>query len=335
VSHFLPRRPSRRAFTLVELLVVIAIIGILVALLLPAVQAAREAARRMQCGNNLKQLSLGMHNYHDTYKVFPPQDIQATVPPCSAGNNNFKWGWGSSILPFIEQGPLYDQLRPNGCNMPPATTLFPPLTGQPLLQSRIATFICPSNAGAPPLNPYHGNYATSNYVNCQNVLYPSPAAPPANIRDIVDGTTNTFLLSERYLLPGPNQPRGAIGGAIYGRSSSTDGSQGFHASWPINTKITTLTATGFGADTNCRRFAPNSFHPGGVLFSFCDGSVKFVSESIARNPACVPIGACSNGGDNPPASNLAYINTGIRCPGPGFVYQNLYNRADGEVIGEF
>src|SRR5258705_7417636 len=100
------RRISRcRAFTLVELLVVIAIIGVLVALLLPAVQAARESARRMQCSNKLKQLGLAMHNYHDTSQVFPPQGLPAH-------GSTSTWGWGPLIFPYIELKPLYDTIQP-------------------------------------------------------------------------------------------------------------------------------------------------------------------------------------------------------------------------------
>ncbi len=333
VNQIATRRIAARGFTLVELLVVIAIRGVLVGLLLPAVQAAREAARRMQCSNNLKQLGLAMHNYHDVYKVLPPQDLTGAATMCRLANTNFnfKWGWGTAVLPFIEQTALFNQLAPDGCSMPPATTLY---NGVPLLQQSISAFRCPSDAG-PALNPYHTNYATSNYVNCQNVLYPFPSARPARIGDITDGTSNTFLLTERTLSPGPNNLKGAVGGVIFGRSASSDVSQGFHASWPINTRSTTLTATAFGADTNCRRFAPNSNHTGGVHFVFCDGSVRFVDENIARNPACVPAGGCSNGGDNPPTSNAAWGAVPGRCPGPGFVYQNLYNRADGEVVSDF
>src|SRR5688572_27645245 len=99
-----------RGFTLVELLVVIAIIGILVALLLPAVQAAREAARRMQCGNNLKQIGISIHNYHDTYKSFPSGWICPSVATGAMAVDQESWGWSSLILPFMEQQALHDQL---------------------------------------------------------------------------------------------------------------------------------------------------------------------------------------------------------------------------------
>src|SRR5688500_11330903 len=123
----------RRAFTLVELLVVIAIIGILVALLLPAVQAARESARRMQCSNNLKQLGLAFHNYHDNYKQFPMAwFITGTTPWNSKA-------WGVSLLPFIEQQPLHDQYDSkrlaNFGNNPT------------VIRTPIAVFICPSVPG--------------------------------------------------------------------------------------------------------------------------------------------------------------------------------------------
>ena len=106
VSSRIQSRRVRTAFTLVELLVVIAIIGILVALLLPAIQAAREAARRTQCVNNLKQIGLGLQNYHDTYKTFPP-GILYWQP---GGGANQMWGWSALILPQVEQTQLHDQM---------------------------------------------------------------------------------------------------------------------------------------------------------------------------------------------------------------------------------
>ncbi len=333
-ASFSPRQHSRCAFTLVELLVVIAIIGVLVALLLPAVQAAREAARRMSCSNNLKQLGLAMHNFHDIFGEFPPQDFRhATTPAtCPASPNNFRWGWGAMILPHVEQTALHTQLRVTECNMPPATTLF---SGVALLQQLLKTFRCPSDPGA-LTNPYfrpNASYASSNYVNCQNVFYPRSATPPAKFASILDGTSNTFMLSERVLIPGPNR-RATPGAIVFGVPNSSDASVAFHAAWPINTPVPTMTATGFGADFACKRHNVNSLHPGGAQFALADGSVRFVSQTIATNPALQnPGGPCNNGGDNPPASG----NWGgqPKGPGPGFTYQNLYNRADSEVIGAF
>ena len=107
-------RCKRTGFTLVELLVVIAIIGILVALLLPAVQAAREAARRMSCGNNLKQYGVAIHNYHDTYKCLPPSGDWTAMPGDSQTLwNNPSLSWQARILPFAEQQAMYDQIKMN------------------------------------------------------------------------------------------------------------------------------------------------------------------------------------------------------------------------------
>src|SRR5215212_2676924 len=106
---FMDQHDTRRGFTLVELLVVIAIIGVLVALLLPAVQAAREAARRMQCGNNVKQLALGLQNYHDTF-LYLPYGARDRHPAGAAQNNSFGSSWLCATLPFCEQRPLFDKI---------------------------------------------------------------------------------------------------------------------------------------------------------------------------------------------------------------------------------
>ncbi|TVS20919.1 MAG: DUF1559 domain-containing protein [Planctomycetaceae bacterium] len=128
------RISHRRGFTLVELLVVIAIIGVLVALLLPAVQAAREAARRSQCANNIKQIGLALQNYHDTYKTFPPGVIWG--PGQAPYTLPYHHTWNVMILPFIEQQPLYDSVDK-----------LLPIWGQPVVGTPVAALRCPSDTG--------------------------------------------------------------------------------------------------------------------------------------------------------------------------------------------
>ncbi len=200
---------SQKAFTLVELLVVIAIIGILVALLLPAIQAAREAARRSQCVNNLKQLALGMQNYVDVYRTFPRASLR---------QNNGLW-WGSSdlylpsvhvaMLPFIEQANLYEQFSysqwlwgydANHDHPPPPTNQNGSVTS-----TRVGTFICPTgpayaNDRSRASNHYAWNMGSTIYWS--NVLMNGPIrrAWETTPADIFDGLSNTILLSE--ILPG-------------------------------------------------------------------------------------------------------------------------------------
>jgi prepilin-type N-terminal cleavage/methylation domain-containing protein/prepilin-type processing-associated H-X9-DG protein len=190
------RSKQRQGFTLVELLVVIAIIGILVALLLPAVQAAREAARRMQCSNNLKQLTLACHNYHDTYKTFPPAYLPkrlgntptgAIIAPTNTNGDFPVWSWGAVVMPFIEGGSQHDSLgignvflgRTNGGGgQNPNNALSQNLL---ILQTTQAGYRCPSDV-APDvnnqtfrrLNNGAGNMQTavSNYVGANSSWRP-------------------------------------------------------------------------------------------------------------------------------------------------------------------
>jgi prepilin-type N-terminal cleavage/methylation domain-containing protein len=213
---------SRRGFTLIELLVVIAIIAILIALLLPAVQQAREAARRTQCKNNLKQIGLGLHNYHDTYLLFP-----------AGGFGPRKGSWLISILPFIDQAPAYNLIDFSGCSgtstgTTPCGSDFswqytaPPAAMANLFYSlRVPGYYCPSSdldktrsqgtgkiqlvnyvgiAGS-AISPLDGvsaifPAATYGYISNNGVLYPNA---DKSIRDITDGTSNIIVVGEQGL----------------------------------------------------------------------------------------------------------------------------------------
>lgn len=158
-SNAMPKGIGNKGFTLVELLVVIAIIGILIALLLPAVQAAREAARRMQCTNHVKQIVLAMHNYHDTNGKLPPGWIYwestASAPRIEAGGSRPWWGWGVFILPFTEQTALYNGLNPQErtlqtlCRGNVVTGTTDTLTAEDraYVQTYLSSFRCPSDDG--------------------------------------------------------------------------------------------------------------------------------------------------------------------------------------------
>ncbi len=200
----------RRGFTLVELLVVIAIIGVLVALLLPAVQAAREAARRSSCNNNLKQLALGMHNFHDTYNKFPRNRY---------GGSDFGWSawhsWGASVkmLPYIEQQNLYDQFDHMGATRDWNYHYNGPLT------VKVDTFICPSSPAAPERSVVSWGGPGSNYAwstgssihtvwgNASNTNGMIIHAEELRMADVTDGLSNTILASE--ILSGTGSNSGA------------------------------------------------------------------------------------------------------------------------------
>jgi prepilin-type N-terminal cleavage/methylation domain-containing protein len=199
----------RRAFTLVELLVVIAIIGVLVALLLPAVQTARETARRIQCGNQLKQLGIALHNYHDTHKVFPYRQGGTGLPSSSATTTNTQQGSGlTMMLPYLEQANLYSQIaspqRFNNINYQPFGDSCADASSYELWFTRIPVFVCPSNSRAKPFS----NFGPSHYTFCggdtaeriqnSNVGLRGVFGYQSNRRlaNITDGTSNTIAMAE-------------------------------------------------------------------------------------------------------------------------------------------
>jgi prepilin-type N-terminal cleavage/methylation domain-containing protein len=238
---------ARSAFTLVELLVVIAIIGILVALLLPAVQAAREAARRMSCSNNTKQIALALHNYHDVFKTFPPGGICAdgtgrrwSQNPCGPRNRNGRdhdWGatWATLTLPFFEQQPLQDQFNMDQGTRNAPTITTPPVANQWLVtETKLDAFHCPSHPETEAvgltgsLNGRGGRFWRGNYgintgpgegMEARNVEYQQwrgmfnvAAEWGADIADVKDGTSNVMMIAEMIHTPVTNDDtRGAWG----------------------------------------------------------------------------------------------------------------------------
>lgn len=257
VANRCAERGRKAGFTLVELLVVIAIIGILVALLLPAVQAAREASRRTQCSNNLKQLAIALHNHHDVHGAFPVAYVLKNQP---GGTGD--WGWAPRTFPFLEQANLHATLDPGDYLGPiPAVNAT--------TQTTVPTLICPSDPTG-LLNPNGSNDAKCNYPpSAQICINTNPTAMgKVRMADITDGTSSTFLIGER-------DTREGIGAIWTGRRNGiTDAMTYGRADLPLNTKWVG------GSDPNCTRHAWTSKHPGGANFALADGSVRFIAENI-------------------------------------------------------
>lgn len=283
-------RWSRRnclGFTLIELLVSISIIGVLVGVLLPAVQQAREAARRMQCQNNLKQIGLAFQSYHSSFQRFPPgyiSRVNATGEEIGPG-----WGWGSSILPQLEQPALFSQINFNvGIEHP---------SNQEARLQWLPTFLCPSDS--PPKRwqavsrdlasgAFLANIcevAPANYIGMFGTFEPGVDGDgvlfrnqPLNFASMLDGTSTTFLVGERGFRLGDATWTGAITGAVI----VPDGRDGVGTGPPESASSLILGHSGDGHSPGERRSHVNQFfseHQGGVHFVFVDGHVSFMSSS--------------------------------------------------------
>ena len=287
---------SRRGLTLIELLVVIAIIGILVALLLPAVQRSREAARRLQCSNNLKQIGLASHNYHDAVNTFPSAYqtfIQTQGVPNSGPEFGPGWGWAAMLLDRLDEAPVFHALN---FDLPIGSAEV--ATARSV---RISTYLCPSSPDNGPVKYLYGgplgganDISPSQYVASGGQFLTSATATGAtngvffrnsrvSIADITDGSSTTFMAGERSRNVAEATWVGVIPGAIV----CTDASWQVHVCEPDTTLV--LAHTGPAADGSWSE-VPNfrsaddddfwSLHPGGCNFLFADGSVRFLKQTI-------------------------------------------------------
>ncbi|SFH62747.1 DUF1559 domain-containing protein [Planctomicrobium piriforme] len=334
-----PLRHRRHGFTLIELLVVIAIIAILIALLLPAVQQAREAARRSQCKNNLKQIGLALHNYHDVYNGFPPLRIRNYAYAASS------WSTGNltalaRILPFIDQTALYNGIDWNkgswdGTDGNTGTNAANPGGA---MRAILPAFRCPTDPGRGGLR-FTGpdgqvatggtpdpNYGRTNYVfnvgsyPNENVYTPRGVFSTnsfVNVRDILDGTSNTAAAAETLIgfpmfsnTNGTATPPEICPTVLSGNTVQTTGvyqsgnswfygyyayQAGFTGNYPPNNNKNYDCAANTGYTNTAR-----SLHTGGVHCTMTDGSVRFVGENV-----------------------------------DGTTWRNVTDKADGAIIGEF
>lgn len=313
------KHSHRLAFTLVELLVVIAIIAVLIGLLLPAVQSAREAARRMSCGNNLKQIALACLQYENALKQFPP----AMTGRVSIGSSN--WGPLPLLLPFLEELPLYAQILPNGRpehqDNGPGVESLPTVIVSPALRSSPSSFTCPSGIEE-KVNGLFAGYGTTNYLPNGYPLWGSSDdggfSGQLRIAQITDGTSKTILWSERDGFRVSSDRHAGIWAGMPTRMSNGGHTRAACLGagyYPPNTRANI--SAGNGADPNCRRFAWASKHPGGVQATFFDGAVVFINDFID-------------------SANVSYCNKGgvdaIPVNQRGRAMQNLAMHDDGNVL---
>lgn len=307
------RKSRKKGFTLIELLVVIAIIAVLVALLLPAVQQAREAARRSQCKNNMKQLGLAVHNYHDTSNVFP------------IGQQNSKAyaNWRVGLLPYLDQAPLFNQLNfrqtfLSGCAASSTYGFVYENGNTALVKLVIPVYKCPTS----PLDPVADVGCNNDHVQVHDYVGIGGATPdPTNrpgvcsidtgygtycnnglltpnqvfkIRDITDGASNTMIIAEQS-----------------GQVGNRDYRAGYHGGWSSLAGVSPFTTppnfTGlpYGSGTTVVRQQVNSksaglgagssyyantilnsFHTGGIHILLTDGAVRFISDNLDFNTLC-------------------------------------------------
>lgn len=293
------RLTSNRGFTLVELLVVLAILGLLIAMLLPAVQTAREAARATRCRANLQQIGLAIQAYESTHGCIPP----SAIPRPNSGPDNLPpqdgYGWGVFLLPFLDQAPLYEAIDPQG---QPAVFFQHYQEHGAIIpggETRLSVYRCPTSVlpdVATELGPRHlisyvHGYATSDYKGCAGARFGPPGVLvstlscysghcPIRMRDVRDGTSSTIMVGESSTPTwfGRAWPMwiGAGGNLSCVQFEGLASGLNHRSTYGItNYSLDSQFWTKFEA-----RPVALSFHPGGVHFLFVDGSTKFINEDI-------------------------------------------------------
>ena len=333
-THCRRRRPG---FTIIELLVVIAVIAILIALLVPAVQQAREAARRMQCRNNLKQMGLALHNYSSAHTVFPPSELNSIGDAgCEPGEISIEdnlsactdyQSWTALCLPFLDQQAIADSYDFNSA--------WSDLTNRPEVSTQLSVFQCPSTANTQRVDRHHAvgaaatDYASVNrvakdvYSDVFGVPVPSQSARPGALAEyeanlpasILDGMSNTLMVAECAGRPDPmvlgermsdqqfamyrDDEVVRVNGRLIadGGVGWADPDAGFHVKGVRSDGVTVYGPVFVNGINTGETY---SFHSGGAQVLFADGSVHFLSSNI-----------------------------------DGWVYVSLCTRAGGEVVGEF
>ncbi len=314
-------RSVRIAFTLIELLVVIAIIGILVGLLLPAVQKVRASAARTQCQNNLKQMGLALHNYHDVNRCFPP-GYYATMPYVDGASDTAPgWGWGAFLLPFIELDNVYRQLN-----------FSLPVQNSPAIGTMVKGYLCPADLYSPrpfSLPDGFGNTiclaAPTSYAACCGSDSSDTTAPVGNgvfsrnsqtrFADITDGTSETILLGEKAWAKANGIWAGAVPGGVIKRGQYNPCLPDVPGAWyPAATLVLShahMNNALVDPDGSAGMDDFSSMHFGGSFFLFADGSAHFLRSVSSDNPD----------GSYTPA---------------GLIFQALGTRAGSEVVpGDF